>query len=103
MNSISENKKAVAPFQLSISTVVVALSALTWAGCHSTPPPAPALVVSSPAPAPVAAPMDDIPASASPAIRAHLIKLREMRDMGQITDGEYQSRKAALINWKTGL
>lgn len=72
-------------------------------GCRSAPPPAPAPVVSSLAPAPVAAPMDDIPANASPAVRAHLIKLREMRDLGQITDGEYQSRKAALINWKTGL
>ncbi len=103
MNSISENKNILTLFQLGISTAFVALSALTLTGCHSAPPPAPAPVVSSLAPAPVAAPMDDIPASASPAVRAHLIKLREMRDLGQITDGEYQSRKAALINWKTGL
>lgn len=51
-----------------------------------TPPPSEPLVV------------DDIPADASPAIRAHLIKLREMRDLGQISDGDYQSRKAALLS-----
>jgi len=48
-------------------------------------------------PVPAEVQMDDIPADASPAIRGHLIKLREMRDLGQITDGEYQSRKASLL------
>ncbi|MEI7808644.1 MAG: hypothetical protein WCJ07_09200 [Verrucomicrobiota bacterium] len=41
---------------------------------------------------------DDIPPEASPAIRAHLTKLREMRNLGQINDSDYQSRKAALLN-----
>jgi len=81
-----------------VGVSVFILTSLLIGGCRSTPPPAP-----PPQPAPVAevpAPLaivDDIPADASPAVRAHLIKLREMRDLGQISDGEYQSRKAALV------
>ena len=84
-----------------IKVVVVSvfiLTSLLIGGCRSTSPPAP-----PPQPPPVAdvpvtpAIVDDIPTDASPAVRAHLIKLREMRDLGQISDGEYQSRKAALV------
>jgi len=103
MRCYPKYKKVLALRTSFFAVISVVLASLFWSGCHSAPPPAPAPVASSPAPAPVLAPMDDIPASASPAVRAHLIKLREMRDLGQITDGEYQSRKAALINWKTGL
>ena len=70
---------------------------LVVSGCHSTPPPPPT-VVSAPAPAPVPAATDDIPENLPPAIRAHLIKLREMRDMGQLTEGDYLSRKAAFLS-----
>jgi hypothetical protein len=80
------------------SVAVFLILTILGLGCHSTPPPAPVPVVSSPAPAPVLAPIDDIPADAPANIRDHLIKLREMRDLGQITDGEYQSRKAAFLN-----
>jgi hypothetical protein len=82
--------------------LVAGLVAFLWVGCHSTPPPpahAPPIVVEpgpAAAPVPVEVRVDDIPADAPPAIRAHLIKLREMRDLGQMTEGEYQSRKAAL-------
>lgn len=103
MRCYPKYKKAIALRTSFFAVISVALASLFWSGCHSTPPPAPAPMVSSPAPAPVLAPVDDIPADAPANIRAHLIKLREMRDLGQITDGEYQSRKAALINWKTGL
>lgn len=63
-------------------------------GCKTPPPP-----VQPPPAAPPAAEVrvDDIPADASPAIRTHLTKLREMRDLGQISDAEYQSRKAGLL------
>ena len=64
-------------------------------GCKTPPPPP----VQPPPSAPPAAEVrvDDIPADASPAIRAHLTKLREMRDLGQISNAEYQSRKAGLL------
>ncbi len=81
--------------------LVPAVCALFLCACRSTPPPP--VVPQAFAPPPMATPvpaevqMDDIPADASPAIRGHLIKLREMRDLGQITDGEYQSRKASLL------
>ena len=76
---------------------VVASLAVIASGCRSkAPPPTP-----SPPPAiqpPASEPrIDDIPADAPPAIRGHLIKLREMRDLGQITDGDYESRKASLL------
>ena len=41
--------------------------------------------------------VDDIPADAPTAIRAHLIMLREMRDRGRISPGDYESRKALLL------
>ena len=66
-------------------------------GCKSPPPPPPPPPqVVAPAPVPEVR-IDDIPADAPPAVRGHLIKLREMRDLGQITDGDYQSRKALLL------
>ena len=65
--------------------------------CRTPPPSAPQAISPAPAPTTPEVLQDDIPADASPAVRAHLIKLREMRDVGQISDGEYQSRKAALL------
>jgi len=41
--------------------------------------------------------VDDIPAGASASVRAHLIRLRELRDQGKITEGDYQSRRALLL------
>ena len=67
-------------------------------GCRSTPsvkPPSPIYV---PPPALPAQKPDTLSADLSPAIRAHLLKLRELRDSGVITDGDYQSRKASLVN-----
>lgn len=72
------------------------LLVMLGSGCQSSPPLSPA--VSDPAPAPIAAPADDIPGDAAPAVRAHLIKLREMRDLGQISNGDFQSRKAAFLS-----
>ena len=64
-------------------------------GCKS---PAPTVIAAPPIPSPASElRVDDIPPNASPAVRAHLIKLREMRDLGQISDGDYQSRKALLL------
>jgi len=85
-------------FRQFFCVVPVMLTAVFWGGCPSPPPPPPVPVVSSPAPVPAVAPIDDIPADVSPAVRSHLIKLREMRDLGQISDGDYQSRKAAFLN-----
>lgn|GEM_PF-3238359 len=67
-------------------------------GCKSKPVPLTQEVI----PQPVAIPdplvfVDDIPADAPAAIRAHLIKLREMRDQGRISPGDYESRKALLL------
>jgi hypothetical protein len=75
---------------------------LLLCGCKSTPSAAypeiatPAPVVTEPVP-PATAATDDMPASASPLVRAHLIKLREMRDLGQISEAQYQSRRAMLL------
>ena len=68
--------------------------------CRATPPPLSAPQADLPVPAPTISEVrqDDIPPGAPPAVRAHLIKLREMRDLGQISDGEYQSRKAGLLS-----
>lgn len=66
--------------------------------CRTNPPPAsPQAVPPTPPATTSAVVVDDIPPDALPATRAHLIKLREMRDLGQLTNGEYQSRKAALL------
>ncbi len=67
--------------------------------CRATAPPpsAPQAVLPALAPTIPEVRQDDIPPGASPAVRAHLIKLREMRDLGHISDGEYQSRKAGLL------
>ena len=73
------------------------LACLILAGaCRTLPPPSTNQDV-RPAPEAPRVWVDDIPADAPPTVRAHLIKLREMRDFGQITDAEYQSRKAALV------
>jgi hypothetical protein len=98
----SKSTRAIAVFQSFTLAVSVTLAGLLWVGCHSTPPPpsAPSPLApqaAAPAPAPVEVRTDDIPADALPAIRAHLVKLREMRDLGQITDADYQSRKASLL------
>ena len=41
--------------------------------------------------------LDDIPADASPAIRAHLIKLKEILQAGQISQEDYDSRRTLLL------
>jgi len=82
------------------ATIVFALlgslSAFMTMGCRSNRPPA--LVYNPPQSAPAATAEDDIPANVSSAIRAHVVKLREMRDLGQISEGEYRSRKTALMS-----
>jgi len=40
---------------------------------------------------------DDIPTNLPADVRAHIIKLREMRDQGRISKGDYESRKALLL------
>jgi hypothetical protein len=35
---------------------------------------------------------------ASPAVRAHLIKLKEMLQAGQITQADYDSRRTLLLS-----
>lgn len=70
-------------------------------GCATEPPPLPPPAEQPvPPPPPAAVPLvrvDDIPANASPSVRAHLIRLRELRDQGKITEGDYQSRRALLL------
>lgn len=66
-------------------------------GCSTPPPPS---QPQSPPPVQPSAPevvIDDIPSDVPPQIRAHLIKLREMRDRGQISLGDYESRKVLLL------
>lgn len=75
--------------------VWVILGVILGVSCKTPPPPPP-----PPPPIPMEPPplpVDDIPADAPPAIRAHLIKLREMRDQGRISQGDYESRKALLL------
>ena len=70
---------------------------LLLGGCATEPvPPPPPPPEPPPAPAPVVR-VDDIPPDAAPAVRAHLIRLRELRDQGKITEGDYQSRRALLL------
>lgn len=71
---------------------------LLVAGCKSQPPPV-VVLPSTPPPAapPVDVRVDDIPPNATPVVRAHLIRIREMRDLGQISEGQYQSRRALLL------
>lgn len=69
-------------------------------GCATEPPPALPVEQPVPPPPPAAVPLvrvDDIPAGASASVRAHLIRLRELRDQGKITEGDYQSRRALLL------
>jgi hypothetical protein len=49
-------------------------------------------------PVPVTGDFDDIPMDASPAVRAHLIKLKEMLQAGQITQPDYDSRRTLLLS-----
>ena len=69
------------------------------AACKSSPPVVPVMAPASPPPlsSAVEVRVDDIPADAPSSIRAHLIKLREMRDVGEISESQYQSRKAGLL------
>ena len=78
--------------------VVPSLWSLVITGCSSTPPVKQTPPVYVPPPAlPVPKP-ENLSADLSPAVRAHMLKLRELRDSGVITDGDYQSRKASLAN-----
>jgi predicted component of type VI protein secretion system len=70
---------------------------LMLAGCATEPAPLPPRPPDPPpAPASVVR-VDDIPSDAAPSVRAHLIRLRELRDQGKITEGDYQSRRALLL------
>jgi hypothetical protein len=76
---------------------LLVLPVLLLCGCATEPTPPPA-----PPPEPLPAPakvvrVDDIPSDAAPSVRAHLIRLRELRDQGKITEGDYQSRRALLL------
>ena len=71
----------------------VLLGLVLGVGCKTPPPPPPAPIPIATSPLAV----DDIPSDAQPAIRGHLIKLREMRDQGRISPGDYESRKALLL------
>ena len=79
----------------------VALVAFVIAGCSTAPKP-PAVQATEPAvppPAPsLAAPGDDIPPGTSASVRAHLLKLRQMVQAGQISQDDYESRKNLLLN-----
>ena len=74
------------------------LSLCLLVGCQAPAKPVP---VPSPLPEPAQvqpAPLpDDIPANVSPAVRDHLLKLRELRDTGRLSERDYQSRRALLI------
>jgi hypothetical protein len=74
------------------------LLAFLLPGCR-TPKGAPApLPAEEPqATAPAALPPDDIPPDVSPAIRAHLLKLQGMSQDGQISQADYDSRRALLL------
>lgn len=94
---VSLKKFACTPCLLSALVVSVAL-----AGC-ATEPPAPLLLAAEPTPPPAVietAPVvvDDIPPNTPAAVRAHLIKLRELRDQGKISGDDYQSRRALLLD-----
>ena len=88
-------------FHYCYRNLCLAACTILLCACRSTPPPP--IIPEVVAPVPMAAPaaaevrVDDIPADAPAAIRGHLIKLREMRDLGQISEGDYQSRKASLL------
>jgi len=78
------------------------LSALVVAVAATEPPP-PLLLATEPAPPPAVietAPVvvDDIPPNTPAAVRAHLIKLRELREQGKISGDDYQSRRALLLD-----
>ncbi len=75
--------------------VNVLSGAILGTGCKSPPPPPPPPLPIPMEPTPLL--VDDIPADAPTAIRAHLIMLREMRDRGRISPGDYESRKALLL------
>lgn len=78
----------------------VFVGAVVSIGCKTSPPPPP-IVENNPPPQPIEdpplQPVDDIPISSPPAIRAHLIKLRELRDQGKISPSDYESRKSILL------
>jgi len=82
--------------------LVPAVCAVLLCACRSTPPPP--VVPQAAAPPPMAAPVpaevqvDDIPVDATPAIRAHLIKLKEMLQAGQISQADYDSRRTLLLS-----
>lgn len=73
---------------------------LCGAACKTSPAPPPPAEVNTPPQLPQAPPpqpADDIPANAPLSIRAHLVKLRELRNQGKMSPGEYESRKAILL------
>jgi hypothetical protein len=87
------------PLNLSPSRIVPGCAfalLLLLVGCATEPTPPPPPPPEPPPPAPVVR-VDDIPADAAPSVRAHLIRLRELRDQGKITEGDYQSRRALLL------
>lgn len=79
----------------------IVLAGFALGGCSTTakPPALQAPEFAAPPPAPsLATPVDNIPADASPAIRAHLIKLKEMLQAGQISQADYDSRRTLLLS-----
>lgn len=79
---------------LSLLTITALLQ-----GCVTPPPPpqqAQAIEHTPPStrPEPV---MSDIPAGVAPSIRAHLEKLRELREAGTLSQEDYESRRARLL------
>ena len=78
--------------------VLPLLWSLVIAGCRSTPPVKPTPPDYVPPPALPVSKVETVSPDLSPAVSAHLLKLRELRDSGLITEGDYQSRKASLAN-----
>ena len=76
--------------------LVPSLLSLFIAGCKAPPLVKPTLRTFVPPPvSPV--PKTETPSvDLSHAVRAHVLKLRELRDSGLITEAEYQSRKESL-------
>jgi len=94
---VSLKKNEVISRLLSALVVAVAL-----AGCATEPPPL-LLLAAEPAPPPAvietaSVVVDDIPPNTPAAVRAHLIKLRELREQGKISGDDYQSRRALLLD-----
>lgn len=83
------------------SCTIAVLLSVVLSGC-AAPAHQPIIISSDPVPPPppteVVIPMDDIPAAASPSVREHLMKLKELLGNGQITDADYRARRALILS-----